>query len=380
MKKKKKKTLIDYALKEPLRFEKEDKFQELFKEEIKLKFSDLREMIKRIYNMNESSLLEQSDASTGKLGELNQKSTEKRTKKYYKKIDRGFRNPDKKSNKVILSEGDSWFQFPIDVKDIIDWLIKKCNYAIYSIAYGGDWITNIIYEGKYIEELSVHTPEVFLMSGGGNDMVGGNKIAVMVSKDYQENTKYKSIEELDRFEELTDTDKQEIFEGQKYLLKEFYSFLITIKAQYYLVLDSILKSGLTDMMIIIQGYDYAIPSLRNRFSLRYPLQYFINTFVDTGKWLARPMLIKGIINEETQRKIIKAMIFEFNEILKSIAIAGKFQNVYHIDCRGVAKGQKDWYDELHLKSHVFKKVARVYSMLINGEIKGKKVIRVVDNV
>ena len=72
------------------------------------------------------------------------------------------------------------------------------------------------------------------------------------------------------------------------------------------------------------------------------------------------------------------MIFEFNEMLKTIA--GEFQNVYYIDCRGVAKGQKDWYDELHLKSHVFKKVARVYSRLINGEIKGEKVIRVVDNL
>lgn len=378
MKKKEKKELINYALKEPLRFEKEGKFKELFKEDIKLKFSDLREMIKRIYNMNESSLLEQSDASTGKLGELNQKSTEKRTKKYYKKIDRNFRDPDNKTNKVILSEGDSWFQFPIDVKDIIDWLIKKRNYAIYSIAYGGDWITNIIYEGTYIEELSVHSPDVFLMSGGGNDMVGGNKIALMVSKDEQKDTKYTSEKELERFKELKDHDRKEIFDGQKYLTKEFYSFLITIKAQYYMVLTSISKSGLTDMMIITQGYDYAIPSLKNRFSLRYPLQYFINAFVDTGKWLARPMLIKGITNTEIQRKIIKAMIFEFNEMLKTIA--EKFQNVYHIDCRGVAKCQKDWYDELHLKSHVFKKVTRIYSMLIDGKIKGEKVIRVVDHL
>ncbi len=378
MKKKEKKELINDALKEPLRFEEDGKFKILLEKNTKLKFSDLREMIKRIYNMNESSLLEQSDASSGKLGELNQKSTEKRTKKYYKKIDRNFRDPDNKTNKVILSEGDSWFQFPIDVKDIIDWLVKKHNYAIYSIAYGGDWITNIIYEGTYIEELSVHTPDVFLMSGGGNDMVGGNKIAVMVSKDQQKNTKYKSVKELDRFEELTDTDRQEIFEGQKYLLKEFHSFLITIKAQYYLILHSISRSDLTDMMIITQGYDYAIPSLKNRFSLRYPLQYFINAFVDTGKWLARPMLIRGITNKETQRKIIKAMIFEFNEMLKGIA--DKFPNVYHIDCRGVAKGKKDWYDELHLKSHKFQKVAEVYSMLINGEIKDKNVIRVVDYV
>ena len=59
-------------------------------------------------------------------------------------------------------------------------------------------------------------------------------------------------------------------------------------------------------------------------------------------------------------------------------IAEEFPNVCHIDCRGIAKGQKDWYDELHLKSHIFKKVAKVYSMLINGEIKGKDVIRVVD--
>ena len=82
---------------------------------------------------------------------------------------------------MILAEGDSWFQFPICVKDIIDWLIKEDNFAVYCIAAGGDWIANIIYEEKYIEELSVHALDVFLMSGGGNDMVGGNKLAVMVS-------------------------------------------------------------------------------------------------------------------------------------------------------------------------------------------------------
>jgi len=370
--------LIDLALKDPLKFEADGLFAELVKEETGLEFPDLREMIKRVYNINESSLLEQSDASLGIIGKLNKRSTEKRIKKYNKKIDKGFRDINDPDKKMILIEGDSWYQFPISLKDITDWLLKKKHYAIYSIAYAGDFITNIIYEGKYIEELSIHAPDVFLMSGGGNDMVGGYKIAVMVNPRPLENFKYKTIDELNSFDDLNTTDREEIFEGQQYLLKEFYSFLITIKAQYYLMFNSIAKSDLKDMMTIVQGYDYAIPSLKNHLSLRYPLQYIINKLVDTGRWLARPMKIKGINDRQLQRKIIKAMIFEFNEMLKEIA--EEFQNVYHIDSRGVAKRKRDWFDELHLKSHKFKKVAKVFSMLIDGEITGKKTIRVLEYV
>lgn len=157
-----KRELIDYALRKPIAFDMEGKFSELIKDYLQLDFSDLREMVRRIYNMTEKSLRSQSDASTGSLGKLNKKSTANRTKRFYKKIDNNFRDLAKPGNKVILAEGDSWFQFPVCVKDIIDWLMENDAYAVYSIAYGGDWIANIVHEEKYIEELTTFAPDVFL--------------------------------------------------------------------------------------------------------------------------------------------------------------------------------------------------------------------------
>ena len=130
------------------------------------------------------------------------------------------------------------------------------------------------------------------------------------------------------------------------------------------------------MKIIVHGYDYAIPSFKKRFSLKNVCQYPLNKLIDTGKWLARPLSIKGITDPETQRKIVKFMIFEFNEMLKTVA--DEFDNVYHLDCRSIAPNHDDWFDELHLKPHNFRKVAGVYSKLINGEIPKQSTIRVVD--
>ena len=132
------------------------------------------------------------------------------------------------------------------------------------------------------------------------------------------------------------------------------------------------------MKLVLQGYDYAIPSLKNRFSFRYPLQLIVNKRVDTGQWLARPMMIKGITDAKVQRSIIRFMIFEFNEMLKRVV--EKFDRVVLIDCRDVAAGQRDWYDELHLKSHKFKDIAKVYMMVIDDhpDVCGKRVVRVVN--
>jgi hypothetical protein len=199
----------------------------------------------------------------------------------------------------------------------------------------------------------------------------------MVTPDAQKTTPKYQRTALDTFNDLNDSDKDDILEGQRYIQKEFYSFIIMLKAQYHLILQSIVKSGL-NMKILIQGYDYAIPCIDARFSTRYPPQYVINKLIDTGKWLARPMAIKGITDAEIQRKIVKCMIFEFNEMLKEIA--DKFSNVYHIDCRGVAAGPQDWFDELHLTPDAFEKIAQVYSMVIDGKITGEKSIKVVKHI
>ncbi|MBN1417011.1 MAG: hypothetical protein JW973_18085 [Bacteroidales bacterium] len=343
----------------------------------KITTRELSKIIRRIFDINENTILNRSDASEGMIGRLNRRSKRKRNKAYIRKIRKGFRsNP---QNKVILAEGDSWFEFPIFIKDIIDWLIKREDYAIYSLAYGGDWLANIMYQGEYIEGLPIHDPDVFLISGGGNDMVGGNRLTTMLVNPVKNPEKLADVsnEYVDFVRNRTDNthEANEIIEGKPYLTGEFTSFINVIRLQYELMFSNIFTKY-PNLKIITQGYDYACPDPRIHFGINLCNwhQPFLNLAAGTGKWLYQSFMLKGITMEELQRKIVKTMIFDFNEMLIKIAMKSDYPNLYHIDCRRICTSRNDWYDELHPKPYVFKKIARKYQECIDGIIKGKVVL------
>ncbi|MEQ8684213.1 MAG: hypothetical protein RIE86_02915 [Imperialibacter sp.] len=329
----------------------------------KKKMLHIREMILRVYDINDRILLELSDATKGFLGKQNKKSTDKRIKEYYRRIKGGLRKDPK--GKVILAEGDSWFQFPLLIDDIIDSLNNYDTNAIYSIAYGGDWITNIIYQEDYVSELSVHDPDIFLVSGGGNDLVGGNRLATMVDRRPQP-LKYTSIDQLMALTDLSDTERRYIIEAQPFIRKEFYAFINTLMVMYLSIFQSIINSGKYNAMLILtHGYDAPFPRWKS--TNLFNLGHFIEQrLVKSGRWLKRPLSIKGI-PEDKHRATLVSMIFEVNQMFKSVA--KEFENVYHIDCRGVAPNQKDWVDELHLTSKNFKKIGAVYQKFVDGSIR-----------
>ncbi len=344
----------------------------------RINFDDLHQMLLRIYDINEKSFMEESDASTGMMGFFNRLSTKARQRKYRKLVRNGFRLQTKlssgRSNKIIVAEGDSWFQFPVFIKDIIDWLMTVPNHAIYSMAYGGSWISNIIYEGKYIEELSIHAPDVFLISGSGNDLVGSDRVAIMVDKS-NACKRYTQNQFSERYSEWDSTELEKMWAAQQYITNSFYAFLWVIKMQYWIMFKGIGRSvKLQHTMIITQGYDYPIPSLKKHFSWRYPLEWFVNAALDSGHWLAEPLLIKGI-PAVYHRYLLLLFISEMNEVF--IDLAHTFKQVYHIDARGVA-ADKDWWDELHLKDYKFKQVAAAYDFCINENAANNKVVRAVD--
>lgn len=364
------KPLIEKMLKNPLEFNSTDfdYLMDSYKSEnnifnIQEAFSDFRECVRHIYDLNEEELRKTSNANTGTLGKLNRQSTDIRQKKYFKRVEK--QKPNKRYVR-IYAEGDSWFLFPTFVKDIIDWLEQNDDYLIYSDAYAGDWITNIVYEGQYVEALSIHSPDVFLISGGGNDLVGNERMAVMVSKSGQEDKKHseQTLSHIDNKEQ-----RDLILTAQSYITKEFYSFIWTMKAQYTMLFNGLYNN--TDkfkkMISITQGYAYPFPKEGNSFSWRYPLQPIVNSFIGTGKWLFRPLMIRGILDTNLQRAIVMTFIYEYNEML--LELDSKFSNVFHIDCRDIPLVESDWYDELHLKSHKYKEVAMRYKKIIDDKVK-----------
>jgi len=341
-----------------------------------LNFKDIRECIRRIYDLSEEQLTETSNANTGMMGKLNRRSTSKRIKRFNKKI-QSLKDGD--NPKIIYAEGDSWFQFPVFIRDIIDWLTRKEGYIVYSDAYGGDWITNIIYESQYVSALSLLRPGYFLISGGGNDLVGNNRLAIMVKKEKEPSVyfqKYPPDKPVDD-PELSKEQKEMIMLAQGYITKEFYAFLLVIKAQYLLLFKQLyaLRSTQKNIITITQGYDYAIPGLKPEWRIFHLLQVFVNKIVDNGCWLQRPLKIRGIFDENVQRAIVMTFIYEFNKVFISLATQYGFDNVFHVDCRNLADSRDCWYDELHYKSRIFKTVARAYEHIINNHDSRQKVIR-----
>ncbi|MCW8932597.1 MAG: trypsin-like peptidase domain-containing protein [Gammaproteobacteria bacterium] len=220
----------------------------------------------------------------------------------------------------VVAEGDSWFQYPFILKDTIDQLIDLDNfqYAIYGLSEAGDLLSNIVREDEITEAIENEDPHVFLISGGGNDMVGNERIATMVHP-YSANRK-----------------------AENYPNEKFSVFLNELERLYRRLFDRVL-SNKPHLKIICHGYDNAIPQ--------------------NGTWLGKPLAKRKIIDPTLQYEIIKVMIGRFNELLKSI-IKDYPGSVYHVDCRELIGTKSNWHDELHPKDKGYFKVAKLFDKTI----------------
>ncbi len=225
----------------------------------------------------------------------------------------------------IVSEGDSWFQHPL-VTDTIDHL--AATYPVYCVAAAGDTLRNITMASagippveEYIAAIRKHKPAVFVLSGGGNDILGEQfrryiKEGVVPTP----NTK-----PADYVEELLLTD------------------LNSLQSMYRSIFTK-LKVSDPNLKILVHGYDYIIPlKVKNK------------------GWLGRYMIEKGVGGTDIEkghalRKAVLAYILnEFNE--KLLAVADEFKDtVSYIETpKTVADNQ--WYDEIHPNGEGFALVA-----------------------
>ncbi len=213
----------------------------------------------------------------------------------------------------IVAEGDSWFQYPLILKDTIDQLcdLDQFEYAIYGLSEAGDLLSNIVKEDEITEAIENENPDVFLISGGGNDMVGNGRMATLVHE-FAANRKPENYP----------NDKFDQFLGE---LENLYRGLFTR-----------LLANRPHLKILCHGYDNAIPA--------------------DGTWLGKPLETRGINDKVLQRQIVAEMIGRFNDRL--IEIVADFQgSVYHVDCQKLIGTKSKWHDELHPKNPGYLKVA-----------------------
>ncbi|GAA3989859.1 hypothetical protein GCM10022210_49050 [Mucilaginibacter dorajii] len=342
--------------------------------------ADLSVIITRIYDLNETEIFKVA-LLDGFLKKLDDLKNARRNARFTKKMEGGFRNG---KNMVILAEGDSWFNYPVILTDVIDRICMEKNMAVYSLASGGDWLLNMLNARNYVEQLSVIRPDVFLISAGGNDLVGSRRLAAIVdptgaSIAYQNNLwAQKLITKAEK--NIVPLDPEKFRDGLKYLSRDFFALLMFFHLQYYFLIRGILTGGVKDgepkfpgIRIITQGYDFAIPSYDKRWGIKPWLWYvpLIRSFAGHGTWLKTPLQIRGINKPETQENVVYAMIYLFNEMMIEMGtifeeddkIKGR---VFHIDSRD-SLGKDGWTDELHPKPNHFMNTGHCFVKCINGE-------------
>ncbi|MBI1780412.1 MAG: hypothetical protein HYR66_03475 [Sphingobacteriales bacterium] len=366
--------------------------------------NDLREIVVRVFDMDEKSLLKKA-AVTGFTAYVNKLKNNQRSSRYKSKIksdSEKFRtNP---LYKIVLAEGDSWFNYPLILSDVLDFVSMEPNIALYSVAEGADWFLNMINKREYVEGLGIHNPHFFLLSGGGNDIVGLSRVAVIVNRS-EDDTPFASNEwvrllvkryfdddDIENKMELPQTasfSKERLLRGVKHLNKDYFALLMLFKVQYHYVIGKLLigekdndgkfkNSKYRNLKIITQGYDYPIPDSNDGLGIDLSKWYVpLLRKVNHGNWLRMPLLIKGV-PEKNHKDVMYAMIFLFNEMM--IDVAKDFceiikehypenpaPRVFHVDNRGIVP-ESGWTDELHPTPKYFQKVARLFIKCIN-EIK-----------
>ncbi|TBD24988.1 caspase family protein [Rhizobium ruizarguesonis] len=212
---------------------------------------------------------------------------------------------------ILVSEGDSWFQYPFKLTDVIDDLMQR--YAVFSLDAAGDTLSNMFREAEYMEAIANTGASIFLFSGGGNDIVAGGNLAA----------------------HLSDFDPAKSPAAH---LRPSFNLVLDEAIGIYSKLVRQVAQKFPNLQIICHGYDYTVPA--------------------NGPWLGKPMASRNITDPALQKAIARVMVDRFNERLALLQASSA--RLHYIDCRNTVQ-QDEWYDELHPTNDGYRKVAKKFS-------------------
>ena len=232
-----------------------------------------------------------------------------RRRKYNAALASGYDGP------IIVSEGDSWFQYPLLLKDTIDHVMDR--YAVLSLGAAGDLLKRMADKREYMRALHDTGAEILLMSGGGNDLVAGGALASHLEAFHPD------------------------LKPEDYLLPSFQALLDEALTHYGRMFRQV-RDGFPHVSILCHGYDYPVPN--------------------KDRWLGKPMESRGIRDRTLQKAIAACMMDHFNRRLRRLA--NTMPHVTYIDCRGTV-GDHRWHDGLHPIDEGYGDVAAKFLREIN---------------
>lgn len=248
---------------------------------------------------------------------FNRRYRRKRNKIYRQHVESGWSGP------IIVDEGDSWFQYPWKLEEIIDFLAQ--DQAIYSLSGAGHTLGQMIEQNEALRAVGREGADVFLLSAGGNDLFEGGNIANLI---------------------------EPVFAGataNDLVGARFDAFVIKIIAQYRQVLRK-LHRAFPNLLMIIHGYAAA--------------------YSQDDKWIGRPLTKAGIPERDGHNRVVQVMLDKFNAaqiaLSKEAAFNGK---LLHADLRPLRAAPGDWFDEIHMGPAQNKAAADIFRGLIDKGMK-----------
>jgi GDSL-like Lipase/Acylhydrolase family len=249
---------------------------------------------------------------------LNDWRRRQRQRAYRRRIADGWTGP------RIVSEGDSWFQYPTSLQDVIDHLMR--DHAILCVSAAGDTLADMRDQNEVISNVTREGASAVLFSAGGNDLFQDGNIGTLI---------------------------EPVFAGAKpsdLLGTTFDAFLTRIMSDYRAYLLR-MHTAHPKVHILIHGYGPA--------------------FSRNGAWIGRPLKKKGVMPVSVQNALIKLVLRRFNDGLRALSndptLHGK---VAHIDVTDIGQNPEDWYDEIHLNGENFGKVAARFRAELKRRLEG----------
>ena len=219
----------------------------------------------------------------------------------------------------VCGEGDSWISFLqiglLFPKTFFD--VLGATFTTRNLGFPGHTFDEILAENDFKQALDSGLYKVFVFSGGGNDFLGGGALVDIL----------KNKSEGGGSQNPADYIKQTALAG----------VLAKLKKGYRRVAKQA-KASRPDILMLTQGYDYAIPR-------------------KNGQWLGKPLKAAGFAHDDPlSPRIIAFLVDQFNDMLG--AIDAEFAHVRHVDVRRTI--QTLWHDELHPTTAGAKKVAKLF--------------------
>lgn len=242
--------------------------------------------------------------------------------------------------KTLVSEGDSWFQFPFFLEDVIDHLSSDFN--IYSTGAAGDTLRNMILrDPEYIDALDDldGAADGFVFSGGGNDIIGedgdGEPVIKKLVKDFDPGL----------------SPEQHLIEDA---VNDRFSFI----RKCYEILIKDIHSEFPNLPIFLHSYGFVFPGNFSDDDTRDPF------YADEDEWIAGPLSGKGITDPMFQRDIIKILLNRLRTLQGQLA----GNDVHPIDVLESLPSVNQWNDEIHPNDAGFAIVADKFKSVIQSEI------------